>query len=128
QHARNVRARTPGIPGVVSAAELGKRFSRVPPCAIFVVAGLVAAIVIRVRNADLSVHAGLLAAATALLVLGAWGKRFVFRIEATTPAPVHRIVIGQAGMLLYFYARSALSHLLGLPGVSGGELYLLAAA
>ena len=94
----------------------------------FVVAGLLLVPLVRVADSSAAVHAGFLAAVAALLVVGAWVRRFVLRVEEETPAPAHAVLLGQVALLIYFYARSAIAHLLHAPGVSGGELYLLAAA
>ncbi|MFL5312690.1 MAG: hypothetical protein ACJ79H_19820 [Myxococcales bacterium] len=101
-----------------------------PRSAWFAVAAGIAAAAIRVRGSSLPVHLRLIFAACALLVIGAWIERFAFRldVDGRPPAPAHRILLGQAGLVLYFYARSAIGVGSGGPGVFPLELPLLAAA
>src|SRR5207237_744319 len=101
---------------------------RAPVLSWFLAAGAVAAAIVRVRGADLLVHFGIVAACAALLAVGSWVERFVFRLRALGPAPVHSIATGQAALLVYFYGRSAVSHGLHVPGVRSWELYALGTA
>ena len=94
----------------------------------FLLVGFALVPLIHVRGASHLAHAGFLAAMTALVAVGLWIRRFVLRIDEETPAPAHAIVIGQTALIVWFYVRSGVSHALGLPGVSGAELYLLALA
>jgi hypothetical protein len=101
----------------------------VPAPGWFIASGVAAALVVRVRGSSLPAHLGFIAAAGTLLAAGAWVERVVFRIDAKgLPAPAHQIVFGQVALLVYFYARSALSYAFRIPGVRSWELYALGAA
>ncbi len=58
----------------------GAHWARIPSAAWFCIAGVVCALVVRVRAADLLVHAGVLPSVGSLLVVGAWVERFVLLV------------------------------------------------
>jgi hypothetical protein len=98
------------------------------PALLFLAAGILGALFIRPAGSSLQVHLGFVWAAALFSIVGAWAERVVLRVNGTASTPIHLLVIGQIVFVLYFYLRSLLSHALGVPGVSGWELHLLAAA
>jgi hypothetical protein len=109
----------------VTDSDLRSSFARVPGPSIFVACGALAVLAVRVRGFDLFVHVRVLVAVAALLGVGTFVDRFVFRTDGAR-GPAHRIVLGQAALLVYFYARSALGHAVGAPGIARWELYAIA--
>jgi hypothetical protein len=105
---------------------------RLPTAALFLVGGAVAASLVRAPEgfapaAEVTVHFRLWAALAALFATGTWldGR---LGLGGGERAPFHRILLGQSALLVWFLVRSATVAWLHFPGVSGVELWLLAAA
>jgi hypothetical protein len=92
----------------------------------FAVVGLATALLTARAGADLGALGGLVAAASAMVMVGGWlEERLGLGGGAFT---WHRLALGQVALVLYFYLRSLLAHGLGLPGVGSVELWLVVAA
>src|SRR3989442_405875 len=96
---------------------------------LFAVVGAATASVAWVPGGDRAVHLGLVAGLMASLMVGSWLEERAGLSDAEGGRfPFHRILLGQIGLLVYFYLRSLLSNGAGIPGVSRVELVLVVLA
>ncbi len=97
------------------------------PGALFVLLGLAISYTVKIYDADRVVQFRFVLAMAAFYLAGAEAEARL-GVRGDSPwAPIHRVVLGQVTLLLYFYLRSAIAQL-GLPGVTRAELIVVIAA
>lgn len=96
------------------------------PVVLFILIGLAAAWIVRIDGSDRVVQVRLTFTLAGFYLAGALVEQQL-GIRGSAPlAPIHRIVLGQLVLVIYFYLRSPLAHV-GLPGITRAELYAVVA-
>jgi hypothetical protein len=91
--------------------------------ALFMSIGLACSLFIGGPDASVEVHLRILFALLGSYLVGAAVEYWLdLGREGGSVFPIHRMMLGQIALLVYFYARSGLAHLPGVPGVKSEEL------